>query len=134
MVYAENEAATRNVGASLAKRLAAGEVVLLDGPLGAGKTTLVRGVLEELGYDHIVRSPTFNLIQTFDTAPPVMHADLYRVQSYQGIGLEEYLADHLCLIEWPDRADGLIDPNHCWRIHVDFENDGRSISIRPPGA
>src|SRR3569832_478619 len=100
--------ATRAIGGSLKGRLTGGDVVLLDGPLGAGKTTLVRGFLEALGITHGVRSPTFNLIQTFETDPPVMHADLYRVASYQGIGLEEYLASHVCFIEWPDRAYGLL--------------------------
>src|SRR5438270_10854430 len=68
--YAANEMETRAVGGKLAHRLTIGDVVLLDGPLGVGKTTLVRGVLEELGYDKPVRSPTFNLIQAFDTNPP----------------------------------------------------------------
>jgi tRNA threonylcarbamoyladenosine biosynthesis protein TsaE len=132
-IYAETEDATRSIGASLASRLEPGDVVLLEGPLGAGKTTLVRGLLGALRYDQTVRSPTFNLIQTFDTTPPVMHADLYRVQSYQGIGLEEYLSSHVCLIEWPDRAEGLVDPRACWRIHVDFKDNGRSLTISPPG-
>ena len=133
-LFAQDEAATRAVGASLSKRLSVGDVVLLDGPLGAGKTTLVRGLVEALGFDHAVRSPTFNLIQTFETVPPVMHADLYRVASYQGIGMEEYLESHVCLIEWPDRAVGLIDPALCWLVHVDFADSGRAISIEPPSA
>ncbi len=130
--FASDEAATKAVGASLSQRLSVGDVVLLDGPLGAGKTTLVRGLVEALGFDHAVRSPTFNLIQTFDTVPPVMHADLYRVASYQGIGLEEYLDTRVCLIEWPDRAVGLIDPALCWRVHIEFADSGREISIEPP--
>src|SRR5437016_3390588 len=131
---AANEMETRAVGGSLAHRLSIGDVLLLDGPLGAGKTTLVRGLLEELGYDKIVRSPTFNLIQTFDTNPPVMHADLYRVKSYEGIGLEDYLETRLCLIEWPDRAVGFVDPASAWQIHIDFLDEGRTIRITPPKA
>lgn len=129
---AANEAETRAIGASLAHRLKAGDVVLLDGPLGAGKTTLVRGLLEELGVGEPVRSPTFNLIQTFPTQPSVMHADLYRVKSYEGIGIEEYLDSHLCLIEWPDRARGLIDEDLAWKVHIDFQGDGRVIRIEAP--
>jgi tRNA threonylcarbamoyladenosine biosynthesis protein TsaE len=112
--------------------LGVGDIVLLDGPLGAGKTTLVRGLLEELGYDKEVRSPTFNLVQVFETQPPVMHADLYRVKSYAGIGIEDYLDTHLCLIEWPDRAAGLVDFESAWRVEIDFEGDGRVIRVRPP--
>jgi len=119
----------RALGASLGLRLKAGDVVLLEGELGAGKTTLVRGLLEGLGHLGPVRSPTFNLVQTFDTSPPVMHADLYRVGSYEGIGLEDYLETHLCLIEWPDRATGLIDPELCWRVRIEFLGEGREVTV-----
>jgi len=123
----------RAFGASLLPRLQAGDVVLLQGDLGAGKTTLVRGLLEGMGYSGAVRSPTFNLIQTFPTNPPVMHADLYRVKSYEGIGLEDYLDTHLCLIEWPDRAAGLVSPEDCWRVSIEFDGEGRRIVISAPG-
>ncbi|MCB8932179.1 MAG: tRNA (adenosine(37)-N6)-threonylcarbamoyltransferase complex ATPase subunit type 1 TsaE [Fimbriimonadaceae bacterium] len=131
--FLPDEAATRALGARLAARWRAGDVVLLEGPLGAGKTTLVRGVLEALGHADSVRSPTFNLLQTFATAPPVMHADLYRVSTWQGIGLEEYLDTHLCLIEWPDRAEGLLPKEACWRVRLDFAGEGRSAKVREPG-
>lgn len=127
-----DEAATRALGAHLALNLAAGDVVLLDGPLGAGKTTCVRGLLEALGHDGAVRSPTYNLVQTFNTVPPVMHADLYRVSSHAGIGLEEYLETHVCLVEWPDRAKGLIDPEACWRVEIAFDGAGRIARIQRP--
>jgi tRNA threonylcarbamoyl adenosine modification protein YjeE len=130
--FAKDEAATRAIGAGLSRKLRKGDVVLLDGPLGAGKTTFVRGLVEALHFDGPVRSPTFNLIQTFDTKPPVMHADLYRVSSHEGIGLEEYLDSHLCLIEWPDRASGLVDPTTAWHIHIDFADSGRAITVNPP--
>ncbi len=130
---AQDEAETRAIGAALAARLKVADIVLLSGPLGAGKTTLVRGLVEALGMTGPVRSPTFNLIQTFDTNPPIMHADLYRVASYQGIGIEEYLDSHLCLIEWPDRAVGLVDPLACWNLQIDFQSQGRIITITSPG-
>ncbi len=130
------EAATeqdmRSIGARLAKRWSRGQVVYLAGPLGAGKTTLVRGVLESLGFKEGVRSPTFNLLQVFDTDPPVLHADLYRVKSYQGIGIEDYLETHLILLEWPDRADGLLPDEDIWRVNIDFAGSGRTVNVRPP--
>ena len=129
---APSEADTRAIGGSLSGKLRAGDIVLLDGPLGAGKTTFVRGFVESLGMKDAVRSPTFNLIQTFDTQPPVMHADLYRVASYQGIGIEDYFDSHICLIEWPDRISGLLDGATCWRVHIDFKGDRRLINIQPP--
>jgi tRNA threonylcarbamoyladenosine biosynthesis protein TsaE len=123
---------TRSFAEGLAKELGAGDVVLLEGPLGAGKTTLVRLILAAIGHGGPVRSPTFNLIQTFDTVPPVMHADLYRVQSAEGLGLEEYLDSHLCLIEWPDRLRGMVEPEACHRVALEFAGDGRRLSLLRP--
>ncbi len=131
-MFSGSEIETRAIAARLAATLRAGDVVLLEGPLGAGKTTFVRGFLEALGHDGPVRSPTFNLIQTFDTLPPVMHADLYRLKSWQGIGIEDYLESHVCLIEWPDRAAGLLDAASCWRVELAFCGEGRQVEILAP--
>jgi tRNA threonylcarbamoyladenosine biosynthesis protein TsaE len=131
-MHLQDEAATRALGAELAQKLQPGDIVLLSGELGAGKTTLVRGLVEALGHQGAVRSPTFNLIQTFDTDPPVMHADLYRVKSHQGIGLEDYFQTHVCLVEWPDRAAGLVDPNDCWQVCIQFAGQGRDATVTPP--
>lgn len=131
-LHLPDEAATRALGAKLASELKAGDVVLLSGELGAGKTTLVRGLLEALGHTEPVRSPTYNLIQLFDTSPPVMHADLFRVKSHQGIGIEDYLDTHLCLIEWPDRAESLIDPSQCWLVRLEFADEARTVTVTKP--
>ena len=109
-----------------------GDIVLLEGPLGAGKTTFVRGILAALGYLKSVRSPTFNLIQTFDTHPPIMHADLYRLEGAEGIGLEDYLETHLCLIEWGEKAEGWIDSAYTWKIKIDVAEHGRFVQVTPP--
>jgi len=121
----------RALGAELGRKWKAGDVVLLDGPLGAGKTTLVRGLLESLGVTDLVRSPTYNLLQIFDTDPPVLHADLYRVKSHHGIGIEDYLESHLCLIEWPDRAVGLVDDGEAWIVRIAFAPEGRRVEVTP---
>ena len=130
--HAIDETATRAEGAWLAQRLQSGNVVLLEGKLGAGKTTFVRGLLESLGYDHAVRSPSFGLIQTFDTNPPIAHCDLYRLKSHQGLGLEDYMTTHALLIEWPDRAEGLVPDAEAWHVRIEFSDDGREIQIVPP--
>lgn len=125
-----DEAGMRELGSSLAHRFASGDVVFLSGELGAGKTTLVRGILAALGWSQEVRSPTFNLLHTYpNLSPPVVHADLYRVASWQGIGIEDYLDSHLCLIEWPDRAVGLVGEGQAWRIEIEFAGDGRRVRI-----
>ena len=132
-VYCPDEAATLRLAASLAPRWASGDWVRLEGPLGAGKTTLVRGLLGELGWAGAVRSPTFSLVQTYPTVPPVLHADLYRLTSAQGTGIEDYLDTHLCLIEWPDRLEGWLDLSTAWRVQIAFRDPGRTVTISPPG-
>jgi tRNA threonylcarbamoyl adenosine modification protein YjeE len=130
--FCADEAATRMLGAEFALNLKVGDVVLLEGPLGAGKTTFVKGIVEALGYGGFVRSPTFNLLQAFDTTPPVLHADLYRVKSAAGLGIEEYLDTHVCLIEWPDRLQGEVELRVVWRASLAFEGSGRRVQIDEP--
>ena len=127
-----DEAAMRSLASEVGAQWQAGNTVLLEGELGAGKTTFVRGYLESLGVKEPVRSPTFNLIQIFETNPPVMHADLYRLQSSAGIGIEEYLDSHVCFIEWPDRATALIDSGECWHIKIEFREKGRLVEVTRP--
>lgn len=117
-------------GADFVQKLGLGDLVLLQGDLGAGKTTLVRGMLRGLGYDGPVRSPSFNLVQVFATNPPVLHADLYRVESAQGLGIEDQRDTHLCLVEWPERSPELFEEAGAWWIQIGFSGDGRTVEIR----
>jgi len=126
------ESETLDLAAKLARAWGPGDVVLLEGELGAGKTTFVRGVLRSLGHLGAVRSPTFNLLQTFPTDPPVLHADLYRLSDASGTGIEDYLDDHLCLIEWPDRMASVVPSDLCWRIRIEFVGEGRRIHVDSP--
>lgn len=121
-----------NLGAKLSQEWRIGDTILLSGELGAGKTTFVRGVLEALKWEGSVRSPSFTLMQAYPTNPPVLHADLYRLASAAGIGLEEYFEDHVCLIEWPDRLGTLVDATGCWRIRIEFDEESRLVSIQQP--
>lgn len=105
----ENEQATLDAGRKLGKLLRAGDKIALRGTLGAGKTTLARGMLEGLGYGEEVPSPTFAIVQPYeppDTRIPVAHVDLYRIDDPEEIpelGLEEVLVDGAMIVEWPDR-------------------------------
>lgn len=126
-----DEAAMIQLGRDLADLWKAGDFVLLSGALGAGKTTLVRGVLAELGWKKPVRSPTFTILQTYETEPPVLHADLYRLELNDDTGIEEYWHDHLCLIEWPDRLSERVT-SHAWRVEIEFDEPGRVVTITPP--
>ena len=110
LTLADAEATTR-LGAAIAPRLAPGEAVLLYGPLGMGKSTLARGLIRALlklsaRPDEDVPSPTFTLVQFYDSDPPVAHFDLYRLtrpQEASEIGLDEALDEGCAIIEWPER-------------------------------
>jgi len=88
--------------------------------------------LEGLGYDGPVRSPTFNLIQVYATVPPVLHADLYRLKSAAGLGLEDFESTHLLLVEWPDRMDDLFPPETAWNLYIEIVEQGRRVTVSPP--
>ena len=121
-----DEKATERLGAELAAQLQAGDVVALFGTLGAGKTTLARGVLRGLGFVGDVASPTFPIVQVYDTDPPLWHVDLYRIEhehELQELGLDEARLDAALLIEWPERLPRL------WPDALRL-----SLAIRPDGA
>jgi tRNA threonylcarbamoyladenosine biosynthesis protein TsaE len=105
-------AQTHRLGARLGELLQAGDVLLLEGDLGAGKTVFAQGVAAGLGIDDPVTSPTFTLIHEYEGRLPLYHVDLYRLAGdadAAAIGLEEYLwGEGVTLIEWPDRAGGLL--------------------------
>lgn len=105
-----------------------GDVVCLNGNLGAGKTHFVRGFVQGLGLSgDIVSSPTFTIINEYDGDPPVYHFDCYRldhVQEALEIGAEEYLYDDgVCIVEWPDRIRDLLPPSS---KHVTFSITGKN--------
>jgi tRNA threonylcarbamoyladenosine biosynthesis protein TsaE len=127
-----SEDETSEVGRDIAAELHVGDVVLIDGALGAGKTAFVRGIAEGLGADPgDVSSPTFTILQQYGGSPRLYHADLYRLTPAEAadLGLEETGLDGILAVEWPDRwnarpANGL---------HVVIEDQGgdeRRITIR----
>lgn len=105
--YNLNEAA--QLGAALGKMLRAGDVILLNGNLGAGKTTLARGILQQRGLAGEAPSPSFAIVQPYappEVDMPIAHVDLYRIEDASELielGLDDYLYDGALLIEWPDR-------------------------------
>ena len=105
-------AATAALGARLASVVRAGDVVTLAGPLGAGKTSIARGLLAALGLAGEAPSPSFAIVQPYappEVRVPVLHVDLYRVEhadELEELGLDDALGDGVLLVEWPDRAPG----------------------------
>jgi tRNA threonylcarbamoyladenosine biosynthesis protein TsaE len=107
-IESASPAETEAAGAELARRLAPGDVVLVAGELGSGKTTFVRGACRELGVEEPVTSPTFTIGQLYAGEPEVAHLDLYRLESLAGDPglLDDYLTpDRIGFLEWPAVAE-----------------------------
>ena len=133
--------ATARLGAAIAPLLAAGEAVLLSGDLGMGKSTLARGLIRALtGPEQDVPSPTFTLVQFYESTPPVAHFDLYRLtrpeEAFE-IGLDEALDMGCALIEWPERLGddpgGLLGPDRL-TITLSEEGSARLATVSGAGA
>jgi tRNA threonylcarbamoyladenosine biosynthesis protein TsaE len=136
-------AAMARFGARIAGLLRAGDVVALEGGLGAGKTTLARGIIAALGYEGEVPSPTFTIAETYDAPPlklPIVHADFYRLKSpreAEEIGLDEYREGAALIAEWPDHAGGFAHEPACLTIRLEAQSkdaDLGRIAIVEPGA
>jgi tRNA threonylcarbamoyladenosine biosynthesis protein TsaE len=127
--------ATRILGAHIAAALRPGDAVALSGDLGAGKTTLARAILAGLGVDEAVPSPTFTLVQRYDTPGlTVSHYDLYRLKharEMDELGLEEALEEGAALIEWPERAVERL-PAHRLNVDLFSGQDGRRAALTGP--
>jgi len=125
--------ATARLGAGIAAGLKGGDAVALWGDLGAGKTTLARAILRALGVVDEVPSPTFTLVQSYDTVPRIAHFDLYRLKSAREIeelGFEDALADGAVLVEWPERAPEALPPE---ALHVRLRHEDGVRSARLTG-
>lgn len=107
-------AATEALGARIAAGIRRGQTIALEGDLGAGKTTLARAILHALGVTGAVPSPTFTLVQHYETPRlPISHYDLYRIErpeELDELGLEDALDHGAALVEWPERAGDRLPP------------------------
>lgn len=130
-------------GAAIAGRLQVGDVVALTGGLGAGKTTLARAILAALGHEGEVPSPTFTIIETYDSPPlrlAAVHADFYRLEDpaeLAEIGLDDYREGAVLLAEWPDHAGGFVHEPGCLSITLEpvgESGEGGRIAIARGGA
>jgi tRNA threonylcarbamoyladenosine biosynthesis protein TsaE len=139
MIRLETAAATERLGRTLAPMLGAGDVVALFGTLGAGKTTLCRGILRGLGHDGDVASPTFPIVQAYappDTRVALWYVDLYRIErtaEFEELGLDEAREAAALLIEWPERLPALWDD--ALRLTLAILPDGaRALTAAVPPA
>lgn len=133
-----SEEAMRALAGRFASALPRGAIVYLRGPLGAGKTTFVRGVLEALGHTGAVHSPTYTLLETYDLADTVVcHCDLYRLTDpadLEYLGLRErFDGAALCFIEWPEKGAGELPPADI-EIEIAYADSARRLRFTTHGA
>jgi tRNA threonylcarbamoyladenosine biosynthesis protein TsaE len=131
--YLDSTEATEQFGEELFLSLAPKSLVFLQGDLGAGKTTMVRGFLRAAGYSGVVKSPTYNLVEEYlVNGRKIFHFDLYRVvdpEELEWMGIRDYFdQDSICFIEWPDNGNGFL-PKPDRVIFLKVQGIGRSITV-----
>jgi len=131
--FIPDEKSMMHFGAEISDRFSDGGIVFLQGDLGAGKTTLVRGLLRHLGYQGIVKSPTYTLVEPYQLdSRLIYHFDLYRLGDpeeleYMG-GRDYWDSDALCLIEWPEKAQGYLPPADL-NVLLSYHKQGRYAEL-----
>jgi tRNA threonylcarbamoyladenosine biosynthesis protein TsaE len=130
---------TEAIAEALGAHLVIGDVVVLTGDLGAGKTTFTKGLARALGVTQRVTSPTFTIVQEYDGRVPVAHVDVYRLQRIQELhdfGFEEMLDDRVTIVEWGEAIEPLLPRDRVdVRIAmVDDDDDRRIIEIATTGS
>jgi tRNA threonylcarbamoyladenosine biosynthesis protein TsaE len=131
--YLDSTEATEQFGAELFKSVPSKCLIFLQGDLGAGKTTMVRGFLRAAGYNGTVKSPTYTLVEEYIVdGRKIFHFDLYRVvdpEELEWIGIRDYFdQDSICFIEWPDKGKGFL-PQPDIIITLKPEGLARSINL-----
>ncbi|MBU6150466.1 MAG: tRNA (adenosine(37)-N6)-threonylcarbamoyltransferase complex ATPase subunit type 1 TsaE [Chloroflexi bacterium] len=136
-MVSHGSAQTHRIGVRLGSMFTGGEIVLLDGDLGAGKTVLARGIAEGLGVTDPVTSPTFTIIHEYEGRLPLAHIDLYRLSGNGDIsptGIDDYLrGDGVTVVEWPGRAPDYFPEDHLLIAVRHLSESKRGLQFVPRG-
>lgn len=132
--YLADAAAQEKLAHELATQSTTGTVIFLRGELGAGKTTFVRGFLRALGYEGVVKSPTYTLVEPYDLdGRLVYHFDLYRLLDPEDLeyagGRDYFGGESICLVEWPEKALGYL-PQADIVCDIHYANTGRQLQMQ----
>lgn len=132
-LFIESEVAMERLGNMIAGCLKGGEIVYLKGELGAGKTTLTRGLLRGLGYSSTVKSPTYTLVENYELSTlTVYHFDLYRLndpEELEDMGIRDYChGQAVCLFEWPERGTGVL-PDADLMVVISHASSARDVTV-----
>ena len=136
MIETAGPAATRRLGERIGKRLRAGDVVLLSGELGAGKTVLAQGIGVGLGVHDPIKSSSFVIMNEYEGRLRMYHADLYRLEDpgqVAELALDELAAEGVLVVEWPERAPGELPEEHLL-VHLEYTTaKGRTVALSARG-
>ena len=132
--HIKNEEEMIALGRQLGQWLDAGDLVLLEGDLGAGKTTLTKGIGQGLGVTKVINSPTFTILKVYQGRVPLYHMDVYRLEGmHQELGFEEYYdGDGVCVVEWATFVAEEL-PLQRLEITITHETNGRLVQMTAKG-
>ena len=126
----KNELETKKFAKALASNLQKGDIIILSGDLGSGKTKFTEGILSFFGLENEISSPTFTIVNEYNNEPPIYHFDVYRladVDEFFAIGGEEYFKNGISIIEWGEMIESILPKNY---LKITFSKDDSDENIR----
>ena len=130
-LISHSETETKELAKKIAKNLKPGDVIVLTGELGSGKTKFTEGFLSYFNLENELSSPTFNIVNEYDTPNfPIYHFDVYRLEDideFYAIGGEEYFSSGICIIEWGEKIEEALPPSY---LKISFSRNYENESIR----
>ncbi|MGT2749499.1 tRNA (adenosine(37)-N6)-threonylcarbamoyltransferase complex ATPase subunit type 1 TsaE [Streptococcus orisasini] len=135
MFYSQNEKQLLAFGEKIGQKLKAQDVLILTGDLGAGKTTLTKGIAKGLGIKQMIKSPTYTIVREYEGRLPLYHLDVYRIgDDPDSIDLDDFLfGDGVTVIEWGELLDASLLDDYL-TIRLDKKEDGRQLTFIPHGS